>query len=470
MEILLIDDDASVRLMLSSSLRENGHRVTVGIDGVDGMRKLREHRYDLVVTDVGMPGHDGFEILEYAHKSRQATDCVLMASHASIGDAISAIKHSASDYLVKPIEPCELSVCVARIEERQGLNARVVQADADVDQHGLVGVCAGIARVRSQIDAMGPSTAPVLITGASGTGKELVARALHQSSARRHGSFVAINCASFPHTLLEAELFGFKSGAFTGATSSRAGRFAAAKGGTLFLDEISEMPPVCQAKLLRVLQEEVFSPLGTNESVALDARIISATNRPLRKLVGTREFREDLYYRVKVLTIEVLGLRERAGDLVPLCIHFLKKFSESNRPLTISRDAWGLLATYEFPGNVRELEHVIQHAVVLASAAKSETIEIDHLPSELTTVWQQQSRASQPHLQSLSSAAKGFERQYLVRALAMCNGNKTRASKVLSISRKNLWEKLRGHGISDTEVAQEISAMATPAECTSSRA
>lgn len=345
-----------------------------------------------------------------------------------------------------------------------------MQADADVEQHGLVGVCAGIARVRSQIAAMGPSTAPVLITGASGTGKELVARALHKSSARRNGPFVAINCASFPHTLLEAELFGFKSGAFTGATSSRAGRFAAAKGGTLFLDEISEMPSVCQAKLLRVLQEEEFSPLGTNESLALDARIISATNRPLRTLVGAREFREDLYYRVKVLTIEVLGLRDRAGDLVPLCIHFLKKFSERSAPLTISRDAWDLLAAYEFPGNVRELEHVIQHAVVLASAAKSETIEIDHLPSELTTSWHHQSRANQPQVQSLSSAAKGFERQYLVRALAMCNGNKTRASKVLSISRKNLWEKLRGHGISDTEVDQEIAAMAPPAEFTSTRA
>lgn len=461
MDILLIDDNAAIRLSLAAALRENGQEVTLASDGNEGMRKLRAHAYDLVISDVRMPGPDGFTILEYTHRTQRATEVILMTAHGAIDDAVSAIKQRATDYLVKPFSPQELVRCVVQIDERLALNQSISRTEIDPksNRHGLVGRCSGIAYVRSQIDAIAPSEAPVLISGESGTGKELVARALHETSPRKGRPFVAINCASFPHSLLEAELFGYERGAFTGADRARVGRFTAAAAGTLFLDEISEMEASCQAKLLRVLQEKVFSPLGTNKTLSLDARILSATNRPLRALVEARAFREDLYYRVKVLTVDMPPLREREGDLVLLCSHFLRRFCGRQTPLSMSREAWSLVSEYSFPGNVRELEHALQHAVVLARAASADVILPDHLPRELRDLSRADSHSEDVPIQPLGVAAKAFERQYLLRALALCDGNKTRAAKRLEISRKNLWEKLRSQGISDMEIRSEIGTL-----------
>lgn len=460
MEILLIEDNPALRMFLAATLRAGGQQVSLASDGNQGMQKLRTKPYDLVISDVRMPGPDGFTILEYARRSKRAPDVILMTAHGAIGDAVNAIKQRATDYLVKPFAPEDLLHCVEKIEERQQLNDTIGKAETEqhARNHGLVGVSESMAYVREQIDAIGPSGAPVLITGESGTGKELVARALHETSGRS-GPFVAVNCASFPSTLLEAELFGHERGAFTGADRARVGRFEAAAGGTLFLDEISEMELSCQAKLLRVLQERVFSPLGTNKEIAVEARILSATNRPLRSLIEARQFREDLFYRIQVLTIELPPLRERQGDIIPLCAHFLRRFGASQTPLAVSDEAWQLICEHPFHGNVRELEHTLQHAAVMARAGSSESILPQHLPKELREMHKPESASSPSKIQQLASSVAAFERDQLLRALALCNGNKTRAAQSLGISRKTLWEKMRKQSISDEEVSDRIAQL-----------
>jgi len=300
-DVLLIDDDPAIRLSLAAGLRKVGHAVTVASDGHEGMRKLRAGHFDAVVCDIRLPGPDGFTLLKYAREIDRHVEVVLMTGHGAVADAVAAIKQSASDYLEKPFAVDELATSLDMIAGRRELEQELRRRADEPGPHRLLGSSAVMAHVRAQIEAAAPSGAPVLLTGESGTGKELAARSLHERSPRADASFVAINCASFPDTLLEAELFGHARGAFTGAYQTREGRFAAAQGGTLFLDEISEMPPLTQAKLLRVLQERQFSPLGTNRMVPLDARIVSATNRPLARWVKARRFREDLFYRIKVL-------------------------------------------------------------------------------------------------------------------------------------------------------------------------
>ncbi len=300
-------------------------------------------------------------------------------------------------------------------------------------------------RLAERIETIAQSDAPVLITGESGTGKELVARTLHDRSTRRAKAFIAVNCAAFPETLLEAELFGHERGAFTGAVKRRDGRFKAADGGTLLLDEIAEVPLPAQAKLLRVLQEGTVEPLGTNESTKVDVRIISATHRNLRERIKEGRFREDLYYRLNVLDIEIPPLRERRGDMPLLLQYFLNKFTQPGKtPSTISPRAWAVLSQYHFPGNVREFAHAIEHAVVLANGGE---IEVEHLPGGITGTLDGTASTPAGSLRSLSAALKEFEHEYLLRALAQANGKKMKAAEILGISRKNLWEKLRLHGI-----------------------
>ena len=304
-------------------------------------------------------------------------------------------------------------------------------------------------RLLDRVNTIAPSHAPVLLQGESGTGKELVARALHERGARRGKAFVAVNCAAFPETLLEAELFGHERGAFTGAVKKRDGRFRAAHGGTLLLDEVAEMSLPSQAKLLRVLQEGVIEPLGTNESVRVDVRVISATNRNLKERVTDGLFREDLYYRLNVLNVDIPPLRDRKGDLPLLVQFFLKKLSRPGAAMPrVSQAAWNALSQFPFPGNVRQLEHAIQHAVVLAGDA--DIIEIQHLPRDIAHAGDVVLAGASPLPRPLGAALKEFEREYLLRALAEADGKRTLAAEILGISRKNLWEKLRMHGFSDS--------------------
>ena len=461
LDILLVDDEPDFRTVVGEALRDAGHRVSLAANGAEGLTQISSNVFDVMICDIRLPKVDGLTLFRRVRQESPGTDVILITAHAAVTDAVSALKEGAYDYLTKPFEVDEIILQMQRIATQRALKRELEQARAELSQRKSNGAGAGTAgsiigrspamlRLAERIETIAQSDAPVLITGESGTGKELVARTLHDRSTRRAKAFIAVNCAAFPETLLEAELFGHERGAFTGAVKRRDGRFKAADGGTLLLDEIAEVPLPAQAKLLRVLQEGTVEPLGTNESTKVDVRIISATHRNLRERIKEGKFREDLYYRLNVLDIEIPPLRERRGDMPLLLQYFLNKFTQPGKtPSTISPRAWAVLSQYHFPGNVREFAHAIEHAVVLANGGE---IEVEHLPGGITGTLDGTASTPAGSLRSLSAALKEFEHEYLLRALAQANGKKMKAAEILGISRKNLWEKLRLHGIaSDAE-------------------
>jgi two-component system response regulator AtoC len=319
LDILVVDDEPSIRVPLGHALRARGHRVSVASDGAEAMSRLDAQVFGLVVSDVKLPRVDGFTILRRLRKECPGTDVVLMTAFGTIADAVAAMKERAVDYVTKPFDLEEMVLVVERVDERRRLLGLFypgrAQRPARRSSDHLVGRSPQVTQLRDQVAAIADSAAAVLLTGESGTGKELVARMIHDRSPRREKPFVAVNCAAIPASLIEAELFGHERGAFTGAFKRRAGRFKAADGGTLFLDEIGEMPPELQPKMLRVLQEGVFEPIGTNTSAHVDVRVISASNRDLKAAVADGGFRKDLYYRIRVFDMRLPPLRERRGDL-----------------------------------------------------------------------------------------------------------------------------------------------------------
>jgi DNA-binding NtrC family response regulator len=373
-----------------------------------------------------------------------------MTGDAAVADAVAVLKEGAFDYLTKPINLEELAVQLQRLAAFRSLHREVAAIREELAQprssrDQLVGHSPGMLKLIKRMEAIAPSDAAVVIMGESGTGKELVARALHEGSGRRSAPFVAVNCAAFPDTLIESELFGHERGAFTDATTRRDGRFKAAHGGTLFLDEVAELSQPAQAKLLRVLQEGTIEPLGSNVPVKVDVRIISATHRDLRARIADGLFREDLYYRINTLDLEIPPLRSRGGDLAVLAQHFIRRFSNPARPTDgFTWRAWDALAKHPFPGNVRELMHTIQHAVLLSAGGK---IDLEHLPAAVRGEGPSTGRDAVRLIAPLSDAMRQFERELLLRTLAGCEGKRGVAAEALGISRKNLWEKLKSHGI-----------------------
>ncbi len=451
LDVLLVDDEPDIELLAGEALRDAGHRVTAVNDGAAALELVRMRAFDLMICDIRLPKLDGLTLFRQTRQQSPDTTIILMTAFAAVQDAVAAVKEGAHDYLTKPFEIDEITLRVKRIADHRALLRELDIARAELAKDGISDVIVGrsvqILRLLDRVNTIAPSHAPVLLQGESGTGKELVARALHDRGARRGKPFVAVNCAAFPETLLEAELFGHERGAFTGAVKKRDGRFRAAHGGTLLLDEVAEMSLPSQAKLLRVLQEGVIEPLGTNESVRVDVRVISATNRNLKERVVDGLFREDLYYRLNVLNVDIPPLRERKGDLPLLVQYFLKKLGKPGAAAPrVSQAAWTALSQFAFPGNVRQLEHAIQHAVVLAGGAD---IELQHLPRDIAHVGDV-ILAGSPVPRPLGAALKEFEREYLLRALAEADGKRTLAAEILGISRKNLWEKLRMHGFSDS--------------------
>jgi DNA-binding NtrC family response regulator len=442
LNVLLADDDPSLRASLSTLLQSRGHRVTTATSGDDAFARLEREDFDLVISDVQMPGMDGLTLLHHLRHRWTGTDVVLITAYAAVEDAISAIRDRAVDYLTKPFEIDRLLDAVARVDESRHVQRELVRTKDDRSALArLVARSAPMMRVKQHVSAIADSDAAVLITGESGTGKELVARAIHERSPRREQPFVAINCAAVPPTLVGAELFGHERGAFTGADRRREGRFKAANLGTLFLDEIGEMPIEVQALLLRVLQEGTFEPLGSNTPVSVDVRIVSATNRDLKERVSQGRFREDLYYRLKVFDVQLPPLRARAGDLMLLTEQFLRAFTRIGDPVpSLSPAAWAALLGHPFPGNVRELKHAIQHAAVLARGQKE--IDLEHLPGEIRGA-----AAGARHTPALSlpTAVAEFERECIRRALEFSSGERKRAAEVLGISRKVLYQKLARH-------------------------
>ncbi len=451
LDVLLVDDEPDIEMLAGDALRDAGHVVTAVKDGAAALELVKVRAFDLMICDVRLPKMDGLTLFRQTRQQSPETTVILMTAFAAVQDAVAAVKEGAHDYLTKPFEIDEITLRVKRIAEHRALLRDLEVARAELAKEGISDVIVGrsvqMLRLLDRVNTIAPSHAPVLLQGESGTGKELVARALHERGARRGKAFVAVNCAAFPETLLEAELFGHERGAFTGAVKKRDGRFRAAHGGTLLLDEVAEMSMPAQAKLLRVLQEGVIEPLGTNESVRVDVRVISATNRNLKERVNEGLFREDLYYRLNVLNIDIPPLRERKGDLPLLVQFFLKKLGKTGSAAPrLSQAAWTALAQFAFPGNVRQLEHAIQHAVVLAADSD---IDIQHLPRDIARSGDV-ILAGSPLPRPLGAALKEFEREYLLRALAEADGKRTLAAEILGISRKNLWEKLRMHGFSDS--------------------
>jgi DNA-binding NtrC family response regulator len=450
LNVLLVDDEPDIHVAVGDALRDVGHRITTATNGMEALDLVTTQAFDVMICDVRLPKLDGLTLFRRTRQESPDTSVILMTAFAAIQDAVAAVKEGAQDYLTKPFEIDEITLRIQRIAEHRALLRELEEARAQLaKQEGdetIIGRSVQMLRLLDRVNTIATSHAPVLLSGESGTGKELVARALHERGPRRGKPFVAVNCAAFPDTLLEAELFGHERGAFTGAVKRRDGRFRAAHAGTLLLDEVAEMSLPAQAKLLRVLQEGTVEPLGTNESVRVDVRVISATHRNLKDRIVTGQFREDLYYRLNVLNVDIPPLRERKGDLPLLVQYFLRKFTRSGKPTpSLSQAAWAALAEFAFPGNVRQLGHAIEHAVVLAGDA---SIDVQHLPKDIAQLGEA-ARTPTPVPRPLGTALKEFEREYLQRALAQAEGKRTLAAEILGISRKNLWEKLRMHGFGD---------------------
>jgi DNA-binding NtrC family response regulator len=451
LHILLAEDDPDVRFCVREALVAAGHQVVTVEDGATAVERLSAAVFDLVVSDIRLPGASGLAVFRHARQVSPRTEVILMTSFAAVADAVAALKQGAYDYLTKPFEMDELMERVGGLSEKRALQqaldaARTALAGGGDD--AFVGGSPAVARLLSRLDTVAASDASVLVTGETGTGKELVARRIHARSPRRTGPFVAVNCAAFPEGLLEAELFGHEKGAFTGAVRRREGRFRAAHKGTLLLDEVAEMPLPGQAKLLRALQEGVIEPLGSGAPIPVDVRIVAATHRDLRRRIAEGLFREDLYYRLAVVSLHIPPLRERPEDLPLLVQHFLRRHLPAGAPEPeVTLRAWQALSTHAFPGNVRELGHAVQHGVILARGGP---LDLEHLPDDIARAAVAAPR-TETSVQPLSVAVKQAEREHLRKALAIAQGKRARAAELLGISRKNLWEKLRAHGLSEAD-------------------
>jgi DNA-binding NtrC family response regulator len=450
LKVLVVEDEQDLCELVAETLGDDGYEVSCANDGAEALVTAGAASFDVVLADMRLPSVDGLALLRRLRTESPETDVIVMTGDAAVADAVAVLREGAFDYLTKPINLDELRVQLQRLAAFRSLRREVAAIRTELreppsSRDQLVGHSPGMLRLIKRMETIAHSDAAVVITGESGTGKELVARALHEGSGRRPKAFVAINCAAFPDTLIEAELFGHERGAFTDATGRREGRFKTAHGGTLFLDEVAELSQAAQAKLLRVLQEGTIEPLGSNETVKVDVRVISATHRDLRARISAGLFREDLYYRINTLDIAIPPLRSRGGDLPVLVQHFIKRFSNPARPTDgITWRAWNALSTYPFPGNVRELMHTVQHAALLSAGGK---IDLEHLPTAIRGEAPSRVVRRAPVMAPLGSALKQFERDYLIRVLAQFDGKKARAADSLGISRKNLWEKLRMHGI-----------------------
>ncbi len=443
LEILVVEDEPDIRESLEEVLSAQGHHVTSASDGAEAMGRLDRKHFDLTICDVRLPKVDGMEVFRRIRRECPQNQVILMSAYGSVRDAVQAMEEKAAHYLAKPFSFDVLLELVDRVARHEDLQ-RQLAAPGD-SAEALLGSSPAMVQLRSMIDAIAASDASVLVSGESGTGKEVVARLIHQQSRRASAPLVAVNCAAFPDTLLEAELFGHERGAFTGAHERRTGRFEAAEGGTLFLDELVEMPLPAQAKLLRVLEERCIHRIGSNAPIPVDVRIVSATNvDPARAVAGGR-LREDIYHRLKVFHLHVPPLRERRGDLPVLIRHFHELLrGDQAGPLFVSAPAWAALRHHRFPGNVRELKHVVEHALVLGGGDR---IELEHLPEEVRG--EPVRSGDRSSLLPLSEAVSDFERDYLVHTLLRFEGKRAMAAKALGISRKTLWQKLKKLGIDD---------------------
>ncbi|MBE0500228.1 MAG: sigma-54-dependent Fis family transcriptional regulator [Desulfuromonadales bacterium] len=444
--VLVIDDDDSLRRVIEYTLDEAGFKVLTASDGRKGLQLFKEELPPVVLTDIQMPGISGYDVLQSIRTSHPEVRVIIVTAFGTVEQAVDAMKDGAFDYLTKPFSRDELTLVVKRaftFLELKEENVRLKQElSVKVDFDHLVGISDAMQTVFERVRRVAPSDAAVLIGGESGTGKELIARAIHYGSSRRDGPFVPVNCAAIPAELLESELFGHVKGAFTGAVRDRKGKFEQANGGTLFLDEIGDLSPHLQPKLLRVLQEMEIEPVGADQLRKIDVRIVSASNRNLEEEIKTGDFREDLYYRLSVIPVNLPPLRERKQDIPVLVQHFLDLHSQDER-LEMSREAMSKMMTYLWPGNVRELQNVVEQVIILR---RGKTIEVQDLPQKVTeTVVSRRS-------QVLNLPEGGFslvelEKEAVLQALQRCNWNQTRAAAFLQVPRHTLVYRMEKYAI-----------------------
>jgi two-component system, NtrC family, nitrogen regulation response regulator NtrX len=452
--ILVVDDEAGVRASLDGVLSDEGYSVHAVESGEQALAALEQRRFDLVLLDVWLPGMDGLEVLGRIRDTDGDLPVVVISGHGTIETAVKAVRLGARDFVEKPLslEKTLLAVKNALRQRRLETEVSVLKQQLH-ERYVMVGDSPAMRRLRAEIAQAAPSNGRAFIFGENGTGKELVARAMHVQSRRSAGPFVEVNCAAIPEELIESELFGHTKGAFTGALAARKGKFELADGGTLFLDEIADMSLKTQAKVLRALQEQRIEPVGGAGSIEVDVRVIAATNKNLEGEIRTGRFREDLYFRLNVIPFHVPPLRDRREDVPLLARHFMEVLSAEHgrRPRVIAPEALETLAQLPWPGNVRELRNIIERLVIMTPG---ERIEVHHLPASLleTAPSSAAGRASSgleepPELGTLSAAREDFEKRYILKKYRECAGNMSRTAEALGVERSNLYRKMKSFGL-----------------------
>jgi DNA-binding NtrC family response regulator len=449
-KILVADDNALSRETLTEILTEEGYEIKAVNDGREGIKAFLEDKFDLVITDLQMPKVNGLEFLKYIKDANRDNIVIMITGHGTINSAVSAMKMGAFDFISKPIKDDLVKLSVSRAinfaklrDENVSLKEHLKERQ-DFDK--IIGYSDCMKKIFDTIDKVSNSDSTVLITGESGTGKELVARAIHFKSDRRNQSMIAVNCGAIPEELLESELFGHEKGAFTGAIRNRMGRFELAQGGTIFLDEIGDMSPALQVKVLRVIQEKQFERIGGIKTINADVRIITATNQNLEKAVAEKQFREDLFYRINVIPINLPALRERGSDIPILANHFLMNFNKLKKKNIerITPDAVNYLLRYQWPGNVRELQNLIEMLVVMKEEGE---IGVDDLPAKIRNVPNGNASSGTIIFSEdgidFNDQVSRLEKELLLKALKMSGGVKNRAAKLLNLNRTTLVEKLK---------------------------
>ncbi|HOB32996.1 MAG TPA: sigma-54 dependent transcriptional regulator [Verrucomicrobiota bacterium] len=461
--VLLIEDDRNIATGLQKAMRVNGYDVVLQTRGDDGLNQALSEPFDIVITDLRLPGTDGLELVRQLHHARPKLPIILITAHGSTETAIEATKWGAFDYLPKPFEVEELLDLTGKALESSRLMSEPVEmGGTDATRPAIVGNSKAMQAIYKEIGRIAATPVTVLIRGATGTGKELIARAIYQHSDRAHAPFIAINCAAIPENLLESELFGHERGAFTGADARRIGRFEQAHGGTIFLDEIGDMSPNLQAKLLRVLQEKTIQRVGGKDTIPVDVRIIAATHRDLEAAIRERHFREDLFYRLSVMTITLPPLNQRTEDIPDMVRYFLRRYAPEAGVAapSITPEAIAFLQSQPWPGNVRELENTVRKALLLA---REYTIGVDHLREIMARARQPLAASEQSHAAYITALMDQVERGEVQNAFAMmlsdlepelyaqaiqrAQGNITKAAQWLGVTRLKMREKLKEYGL-----------------------